>query len=68
MWLNLDLLNRELLQGKVESVYAALKELTRVVEGANSFLFQSYAEKYFNALKRELREGIPCSVLVNHMG
>jgi len=53
-------------QDKVGETFTALKDLSRVVEAGNSFLFQTYSEKYFKALKAEQQEGIPASVLVRN--
>ena len=52
--------------GDHEATFKALKEVMKLVD-CKSVLFQSYAERYCNAFIKEMKEGIPGSVLVrNH--
>lgn len=60
----LDQFNLELVMDHVEETFSALKELLRLVDSSNAFMFKAYAEKYFHGLKQEQKEGIPSSVLV----
>ena len=50
--------------GDAESSFTALKSVVRLVNGKSTFLFHSYADKYFEAFNRERKEGVPGSILV----
>ena len=61
---SLDEFNRQLDQGDPEAVFMAMKEVVKLVDTSNVFLFHSYSERYLEALRLEQKEGIPGSVLV----
>lgn len=56
--------NMQLNLGNPEDTFTALKAIVKLVDSKSTFLFQSYADRYYKAFTKEKKEGLPCSVLV----
>lgn len=57
--------NMQLSLGDQEATFTALKAVVKLVD-ANAFLFQPYADRYYEAFNSEKKEGLPGSVLVRY--